>query len=425
MQILSNILMPVEFLSLFYIVFCRTFRKISGRRLYALIAVITAWVGTIIAGFDWVTIGIGPLPAFFFLFIIFVEILFELPFGEALLMGIANWLAISIIELSIETVTRLLMLDLDLSSPLIMFFITGSAWIFYLASKKKYDERIFRLPIRIWGLIDLMMLILTAMLSFMAFIVVYNQTNSDITVLGAILVVIGSASITLMLFYFVYFAGSSYRYQMQKNVAEMQAVQQKEYFQHLLKREEETKQFRHDIINDLIEIRNYCDKHECEKMRKYLENITGVINTISKNTYDVGNDVVNTVLNYYLMPIRDKHEISVEGYMSEKSSIDDRDLCIIFANLIKNACEAMDKSANGRLWIRINEGRDNLCIQVKNTFEGNVLFDKKGVPVTSKDDKDSHGLGLKNVIDTVSRNNGTYSFSVSDNEFKAEVYLKL
>lgn len=424
MQILSNILMPIEFLSFFYIVFCRTFRRISGKRLYALIAVTTAWIGAIIAGFDWGTRAVGPIPAFFFLFIILVEIIFELPFGEAFLMAIANWLVISIIELSIETVTKILMLDSGLSSFLIMLFITGSAWIFYLASKKKYDELIFRLPIRIWILIDLMILILTTMLAFIAYIVVYNRTYSDITVLGEILVVIGSASITLMLFYFVYFAGSSYRYQMQKNVAEMQVVQQKEYFQHLLKREEETKKFRHDIINDLIEIRNYCDKHECEKMRKYLENITGVINTISKNTYDVGNDVVNTVLNYYLMPIRDKHEISVEGYMSEKSSIDDRDLCIIFANLIKNACEAMDKSANGRLWIRINEGRDNLCIQVKNTFEGDITLDKKGIPVSTKNNHENHGYGVKNTIDAVKRNAGSYSIDISGGLFQIEIFLK-
>lgn len=98
---------------------------------------------------------------------------------------------------------------------------------------------------------------------------------------------------------------------------------------------------------------------------------------------------------------------------------------MIFANVIQNACEASENCENSHIWISIKEGRDHLLLQVKNTYEGEITFDKKGIPMTSKADKASHGLGLKNVIDTVSRNKGTYSFSASDNIFKAEIYLKL
>ena len=422
---MRNIFLLVEFFSLFYALFYREFRKSKLNKVWVIIVVMLLFVGPSVAGLSWDTRLIGPVMTFLVPFVIFIWVIFDLSIGEAIAISIADWLVISILEFSFTLAIPTFDVKSGYSDLVIMLIISALAWLIYFIFKNIFDVKLLRLPVRMWILIDMIMVILVAMLSFLEYVIIKMLPEKGMDTFGRLLLFLSGAGIIILLFVLVYYSGSSYTYKAQKELAEMQALQQKEYFSRLLKREEETKKFRHDIMNDLLEMKNYCDKQEYQKMEQYLANMTGAIKSISKSTYDVGNDAVNTVLNYYLFPVKDKCLIDIDGFMAEEISIDDRDLCVIFANLIKNACEASENSENGHIWISIKEGRDNLFVQVKNTFEGNVLFDKKGVPVTSKDDKDSHGLGLKNVIDTVSRNNGTYSFSASDNVFKAEIYLKL
>ncbi len=422
--VIRNIILFVEYLSLFYAVFCREFRKSKLNKIWIIIVSALVFVGPSALGFSWATRLVGPVQAFFVPFVIFTWMIFDISIGEAIALSIADWLVISILEFAV-TVNMLQFSAESWYLDLAMLIIIVLAWLFYFISKNIFSVKILRLPVRMWILIDMIMVILVAMMSFLEYVIIKLLPENGMNAFGRLLLVLSGAGIIILLFVLVYYSGSSYTYKAQKELAEMQALQQKEYFSRLLKREEETKKFRHDIMNDLLEMKNYCEKQEYQKLEQYLDNMTGDIKNISKSTYDVGNDVVNTVLNYYLLPVKKNCLIDIDGFMSEEMSIDDRDLCVVFANLIKNACEASQNCESGHIWINIKEGRDNLFIQVKNTFEGHVLFDKKGVPVTSKADKDSHGLGLKNVIDTVSRNKGTYSFSASDNVFKAEVYLKL
>lgn len=423
--VIENAVLFVEFLSLFYAVFCRDIRKHSINRLYIFAAAIIVFIGPSLAGFSLDTSIVGPVPAFFVPFVIFTWVIFDISIGEAIALSTADWLVISILEFSLTVVMPVSAVetgDLDL---LIMLAITAMAWLFYFIFRNIFDVKMLRLPVRMWILVDMIMVILVAMLSFLEYVIIKLLPEDGMNTFGRLLLVLSGAGIIILLFVLVYYSGSSYTYKTQKELAEMQALQQKEYFSRLLKREEETKKFRHDIMNDLLEMKNYCDRQEYQKMEQYLANMTGAIKKVSKSTYDVGNDAVNTVLNYYLIPMKENCTIDIDGFMSEEVSIDDRDLCVVFANVIKNACEASENCENSHIWISIKEGRDHLLLQVKNTYEGEIAFDKKGIPVTSKADKDSHGLGIKNVIDTVSRNRGTYSFSASDNIFKAEIYLKL
>jgi sensor histidine kinase regulating citrate/malate metabolism len=151
----------------------------------------------------------------------------------------------------------------------------------------------------------------------------------------------------------------------------------------------------------------------------------GTVEEISHSTYDVGNDIVNTVINYYFQPLRERCHIEVSGYMSEKSSIEERDLCVLSANLMKNAAERAGKMKDGEIKVSIKEGKKYLCLQVKNSFEGEVYFDKKGLPITTKPDKRNHGIGTRNIAEVVEKNGGTYQAEAKDGMYAVEIYLKL
>ena len=81
-------------------------------------------------------------------------------------------------------------------------------------------------------------------------------------------------------------------------------------------------------------------------MNAYLSEMLGEISEISKRQYDVGNDIVNTIINYYFLPIRENCNIKVKGYMWEEQEVSQRDLCIIVSNLVKNATESVENMQN-------------------------------------------------------------------------------
>ncbi len=424
-RIIINILLMVEYLSFFYVAFRREIRPFSVRRAIGLVIWGMVWVGPLLSGFNWQGNVWGPVSAFFPMAVLIVWIVFELSIIEALLIGVFNWLILSFLESSFIVALKSVYNIGDATlTGFIMLATTGLIWLIYLLSRGKYNVQAFRLPIKVWILLDMIMLILMTMLSFFGYIIVENLADSGMSSLGQRLLLMSGVSIIILLFAFVYFYSSSYIYRTQKEITEIQIKQQKDYFDQIIAKEEETKKFRHDIINDLLELKNYCDNHDYDQMEQYLAKVTGVITEISKKSYDIGNEVVNTIINYYLNVPDRPFRVEVNGHMPETVLIDERDLCLVCANMIKNAVEAVDKMENGKIWIDVSPGSNYLAFSVKNTYKGDIVFDKKGFPITSKKDKEHHGIGIHSISDIVKKNGGLYSMSTSNGIFEAEVYLK-
>lgn len=424
-RILNNILLFFEYYSFFCVFFRRKKRETTVKRRVES----TAWTAicgiSILMGFDWRIKIVPPVPLFLPMFILLIWIIYELSVSEALLTGIFSWLTLSYLEGTIIIALKNVYNIGDSTlSAIIMLSISGCIWLFYLLSRKKYNTQAFSLPVKIWVLLDSIMVILMSMLSFFGYVIVENLADSGMNIVGQNLLLLSSISIIILLFAFVYFYSTSCNYRVQKEITEIQIKQQKEYFARLLEKEEATKKFRHDVINDLLEIQNFCDNHECAQMGKYLEKVTGVITAISNRNFDVGNDIVNTIINHYLNVPGSGFDAEVNGYMEKMVSIDERDLCVICANIIKNAVEAVKKTENGKIWVNVNSGRDYLSIRVKNTYSGEIEFDKRGFPVTLKKDKENHGIGVHNISDVVKRNGGFYNMKAEDGIFETEVYLK-
>lgn len=422
--ILTNALMLFEFLSLFYVMFQRKFRERTPRKIIEIVSWILLWSIAMIIGFDWQRTIAGPVSAFFIVYVLLIWILFDISIKETMVLGLANWLILSIVEenviIALQTMYKL---DEWYFDGIIMFVISCFIWGFYIIRRNYYKD--FYLPIKIWALLDVMLLILMAMLSFFTYVIVRIIPDAKMSSTGQVLLLFGGVLIIVLLFVFVFYYSASYEYRIQKELMEMQVKQQRDYFEKLLKREEETKKFRHDILNDLLELQNYCERNECLQMREYLENLTGIVIQISKNSYNVGNSIVNTVLNYYLMPISEKCFIEINGWILDEISVDDRDLCIISANLIKNAVESVSKCESGKICVNIECGKNYLHFQVENTCDGVIRVDKKGLPVTTKEDVLNHGIGLRNVYEIVQKNGGACDFKSENGLFKSNIFIKI
>ena len=424
-RMLSDINMSVEYLVFFCLFFHREYKKPDRKKAFLLIVCLCVWLITSVCGLWLQKSSIGPFPILLLLLYAIEWCLFEVSVIEVIATGLGQWLFISMLENALYIVLSHNGWESMYLNNLIMLILSIvflTLLIFFVKYKKL---PVMKLPTKVWFLIDVIMLVLTSMMMFFSYILDAFQLEGRTLFAGQVLMAFGQILIIILLYGIIFSGYSIYELRRQKEISEIQNKLQREYFQKLLARETETKRFRHDIINDLLQFQNYCANKKYDKLEHYLENTLGAVYEIHNNYYNVGNDIVNTVLNYYLLPLKESHTISVQGYISEKISIDERELCILVSNMVKNAVEALQKIKDGYLWIKIREGEEFLYIEVKNSFQGEVVFDKKGMPISSKKNRENHGIGTYNIIDIAKKNGGTYQIEIEEQVFKAEVYVRI
>ena len=94
-------------------------------------------------------------------------------------------------------------------------------------------------------------------------------------------------------------------------------------------------------------------------------------------------------------------------------------------NLLDNAVQALQKTDGKReLKIAMTYRKGMLFVAVKNTYPGKVHYEN-GEIVTTKEDTESHGYGLKNVESAAEKYDGICQLHHNDVYFDAEVALYL
>jgi uncharacterized membrane protein/intracellular sulfur oxidation DsrE/DsrF family protein len=209
--------------------------------------------------------------------------------------------------------------------------------------------------------------------------------------------------------------------QMERKLKEEQV----KYYQSLLQKEEDTRKSRHDWNNHLICLSELALKEQATETQIYIENLKRDIKNIQGRKYEVGNDIINAILNHHLGGIGDEIDVRVEGVCIGQLQLEDTDLCVVVANLIQNAVEYLlceNQIKEKYLWVKIQSGRFYHRISIINSIADDVTSNT--IKKTSKNDKKNHGYGLQNVKETVEKYDGSFEVYIKDNQFIAEITLK-
>ncbi len=406
-----------EYVSFYYVIFGKRAQVTKKKAMGLLVAAALLAYGSL-QGWSW---GTGQGYAILVSLLI-LQCVFPVRIRENLLLGIA---AIAILTFLEVTVHGILVVCFRLERPYDMFaclasVLAGLMLTEHILEKKKLDRRMFGLSFRMRAMVAAVEIMLCLLVTYFDFVLqeVLHGMAKDV---GMVLVSAGSLTISALLFAIVYYFNSMQDYSMQAEAMEAQNEQQREYFEQLLKKEQDTRQFRHDLISQLLELQNYCQKEEYGKLEGFLEEMLGEIAEIGRRQYDVGNDIVNTIVNYYFIPIKESCKIKVRGYIAEEQRVSQRDLCVLVSNLVKNAAEAAGKR-QGEILFEVSQGKRGTRIHVRNTMEGELKM-QGGFPLTTKEDKRNHGMGVKTVVGIVEKYNGIYRFKPEDGWYDVEIYF--
>ncbi len=286
--------------------------------------------------------------------------------------------------------------------------------------------RIGQMPFRFWSIVAGALFALHAMMVYLGITSFYIRGRRG-SVVWAAVIIFGVIGIFLILVLCIYYYRMYGVLQLQNEYAEKFNAQQKEYFDRLIEKEQDTRNFRHEISNHLVSISGMANRHEYEALNLYVKELLGELHDIGIRQYDLGNHMMNTIVNYYFLPIRDTCELTVSGYVDEIDAISGPDLCVLVSNLVKNAVEAVEQIIIQEKKIRfeVDCGKQYFHICVQNTMLQEKKEESGFLTVTSKQDKKNHGIGLYNVRKIVEKYDGKLEYGQREGVFIAEAYLKL
>lgn len=227
---------------------------------------------------------------------------------------------------------------------------------------------------------------------------------------------------------------SYYMYQkMQANIEQLMNTemirQQNEYYRMRCENVEQQwkmlRRIRHDMSNHYILELGYLEAMEYEKLRELYKERIGVLKR-SADIINTGNIGIDSALNY-------KEEIAHEAKIQVKRDIRTRgeinissgDINVLLGNLMDNAIEAVSFLGEEQRVIHYKLFSDDTAFlfEIQNAYNGELHHDKENELITGKQDKENHGIGLKNVKEIVKKYNGVFEVNMENQTFQVKTFL--
>ncbi len=185
------------------------------------------------------------------------------------------------------------------------------------------------------------------------------------------------------------------------------------------------KKIRHDMKNNYVLELSYLENEKYAELHDIYTKAIGDLRGKS-HVIDTGNIGVDSIVNYKVemakeCGIRVRQDIKIRSDIL----IDNSDLNVVLGNLFDNAIEETSKlqEEDRQLAFRLYSDETALLFAIENPYEGNVQKNEKGEIITTKADKENHGIGLGAVKEIVKRYNGNLDIEVTDEVFKVTAFM--
>lgn len=197
----------------------------------------------------------------------------------------------------------------------------------------------------------------------------------------------------------------------------------KEHYELMAMRMQEVRKLKHDMQGHINVLNIYAAEGEWELLGKYLAKLTESHMAKGYKIAGTNNQLVDAIIS----DVAGKNEqygiiIECEGKFPTDIMVSDFDLCTIFSNLLSNAVEACGKLVNSekKIHIDIESTSDKIRIEFENPIEWEIDVEHLG-SYTSKQDKENHGFGVRNIRDTVEKYEGNMVMTAENNIFKTVI----
>lgn len=254
----------------------------------------------------------------------------------------------------------------------------------------------------------------------LALMLILKINSENLT--GILISIIIMFVINVFVFYLYDAMMKSYDEKMEKALLIEQNTAYSKQLEIIKQSQENLKVFRHDVKNHVLSLKTLIENNDNKGTLDYLESVFACIdnsNEFSKS----GNSEIDSILNYKLNKADSfgiKANISIK--VPEKLNIRPFDLSVVLGNLLDNAIEAARNCEEKSIKISAELDRNVLYINVSNSFDGELKYEGKKL-ITTKEDKENHGMGLRSVQQSLEKYNGAMEIHHKDNMFYVDVLI--
>lgn len=271
--------------------------------------------------------------------------------------------------------------------------------------------------------------------SMMLCLGIFNQviiylSNGKYLILYYVLNIAILVSILLLVVFVIYIKNTHEKMEQLLKTEQLLKESQVNYYKQILKKETDTRKYRHDMTNHLVYLEELLSKKKIEESNRYLESILGGFKKIQNTYYVTGNEMVDTIMNYFFAMLSENVTIKIIGRCPIRFDMEDTDVCTIFSNIFQNAVEEImeNKLENAKIIIKVQKGKSYAEYVIKNSMSAQINkenIDKNGLPKSHKSDKRNHGIGMLNLKHTVEKNCGSFQWYQEENYFCVNIILPI
>ncbi len=190
---------------------------------------------------------------------------------------------------------------------------------------------------------------------------------------------------------------------------------QKQQYDYQLQQSAAVQRFKHDLVNHIGVVRELINEKKTEEAKEYIDTIWNIQNVFDLKIH-TGDSFLDIIVNYYsYLAIKENIEFVVWGKLTEGMPLEMFDITTLMGNILQNAFEAAIKADAPRIRVELVEHKEEIFIIVRNSAAKRIST-KTNFFMTSKEDKENHGFGLKNIVATVEKYHGEcYMESIVEN----------
>ena len=180
----------------------------------------------------------------------------------------------------------------------------------------------------------------------------------------------------------------------------------------------------HEFKNQIVCIDSLIRKKAFNELAEYVSTLSS---SLSKEmdyitTHHV---IVDAILNTKFQEMMEQNILFVFKINDLSDiKISDEDIVVILSNLLNNAIEACVQCQSEKvIKLKFVNEEESVVISVKNTYEGKIVYDGEEIKSSKVDNIEEHGIGIKNIVETVKKYGGSYA--IQDREKESEFYFSI
>lgn len=227
----------------------------------------------------------------------------------------------------------------------------------------------------------------------------------------------GLVGMNIIVFYLLHDIANREQELQEKRTFEREARNQLKLYESISDNMERQRAKTHEYQNQMTCMQTLLQKKEYDKLGEYMEKMNGKILS-NLDCINTNHAMVNAVLNKKYQEAIEQG-ISVICKINDLSAIqmEDQDIALLLSNLLNNAITACAKCTERKfIKLKFYCEKEFIIFSVRNTYQGEIVY-KDGIIQTDKDDKQEHGIGIKNMIRVIEKYDGSYVIEHKNGEF--------